>query len=84
MLVFFRPAFQRYTQPAVRAVWWAVREAHRAGARRLTVEHLVLGLIRQDAELVRNYVHGSRVPPLIRAPRIAQAISAEDATRVEN
>ena len=58
MLFFFRPAFERYNLPARRVVFFALQEAHESGNRQLTAGHLMLGLVRQDPELVRRYVHG--------------------------
>ena len=65
VLFFFRPALERYSLPARQVVFFAVEEAYESGSRRLTAEHLTLGLVRQDSELVRRYVHGSSTQALI-------------------
>jgi ATP-dependent Clp protease ATP-binding subunit ClpA len=64
-LFFFRPAFERYSERALQVVASAIQEAHGAGDRRLIAEHLTLGLIRQDSELTRRYIHGSSVQALV-------------------
>lgn len=65
MLFFFRPAFERYSLAARQVVFFALEEAYERGDRQLTAEHITLGLVRQDAELVRGYVHGSSTEALV-------------------
>src|SRR3974390_1861758 len=65
MLLFFRPAFERYSVAARQAVFWALREAKDCGDRCLTPEHLVLGLVRQDPDAMRGLVRQSSIETLV-------------------
>ena len=40
--------FESFTQPAVRALFWARHEAGRSGSERIEPEHLLLGLLAED------------------------------------
>jgi ATP-dependent Clp protease ATP-binding subunit ClpC len=40
--------FENFSQPALRLVFWARREAGRSGADAIEPEHLLLGLLRED------------------------------------
>ena len=54
--------FERYTQHARRVIFFARYEASQFGSSLIEPEHLLLGLLREDAELRK------RVDPKERAP----------------
>ena len=69
MLSSFTPAFERYTLPARRVIWSAIQEAHALGDQSLTAEHLALGLVRHDSDLVQKYLHDSNIQALVASLR---------------
>jgi len=48
--------FERYTEKAHRALFFARLEARRTGSRFIQPEHLLLGLIREDPELLLEFL----------------------------
>ena len=47
--------FERYTEGARRVIFFARYEASQYGCEHIEAEHILLGLFRQDKELVRSY-----------------------------
>ena len=48
--------FERYTEDARRAIFFARYEASRFGSREITTEHLLLGLCRADHRLMMRFL----------------------------
>jgi ATP-dependent Clp protease ATP-binding subunit ClpC len=49
--------FERYTEKARRAVFFARYEASQLGSRQIDAEHLLLGLLREDKRLAQALFH---------------------------
>src|SRR5262245_9665019 len=47
--------FERYTERSRRVIFWGLVEASRFGSRIIETEHLLLGLIREDNNLLRRF-----------------------------
>jgi len=48
--------FDRYTMPARRVVFWARHEASQFGCSSIETEHLLLGLLKEDATLRQRFL----------------------------
>lgn len=64
--------FERYTEKARRTIFFARYEAAQFGSERIETEHLLLGLLREDAALAERYVGSSASVELIRRQIEAQ------------
>ena len=53
--------FDRYTEKARRVIFFARYEASQYGSRSIETEHLLLGLLREDLALVRQFLGPSSV-----------------------
>jgi len=49
--------FERYTEKARRAIFFARYEASKFGSECIETEHLLLGLMREDRALVNRFMH---------------------------
>ncbi len=58
--------FERYTEPARRVIFFARYEASQLGSSYLETEHLLLGLLRQDKQLVRRFLQSAAAVAAIR------------------
>lgn len=59
--------FERYTERARRAIFFARYEASNYGSRYIETEHLLLGLLREDRALAKWFPGESDIEPTIRA-----------------
>lgn len=59
--------FERYDKGARRAIFFARYEASNYGSRYIETEHLLLGLVREDHALARNFLGKSNIEAEIRA-----------------
>lgn len=59
--------FERYTEKARRVIFFARYEAGQYGGPYIETEHLLLGLLREDRDLVRRFVGEDNALPEIRA-----------------
>jgi ATP-dependent Clp protease ATP-binding subunit ClpC len=59
--------FERYTERARRAIFFARYEASNYGSRYIETEHLLLGLLREDHALATWFPGESDIEPTIRA-----------------
>jgi ketosteroid isomerase-like protein len=64
--------FQRYTEKARRAVFFARYEASQYGSPYIDTEYLLLGLIREDQALLRRFLRPTSVAADIRAEIVKQ------------
>ncbi len=59
--------FERYTEKARQAIFFASEEAQKAGAEEIGTEHLLLGLTLNSADLVRRFVGEGATLEVLRA-----------------
>ncbi|MBL8196192.1 MAG: ATP-dependent Clp protease ATP-binding subunit ClpC, partial [Blastocatellia bacterium] len=52
--------FEKYTEEARRVIFFARYEASQFGASEIKSEHLLMGLIREDKELINKFFNGSK------------------------
>ena len=53
--------FEKYTEKARRVIFFARYEASQFGSSAIEPEHLLLGLIREDQQIVRSFIHASHI-----------------------
>src|SRR5918999_2987352 len=58
--------FERFTEKAHRAIFFARFEANRLGSQTMEPEHILLGLLREDKEIAQKYL---RSPASVEALR---------------
>jgi ATP-dependent Clp protease ATP-binding subunit ClpC len=69
--------FERYTEKARRAIFFARYEASIAGSPYIEPEHLLLGVLREDKDLVRQFLTSHAVSEEIRAQIDARTVKRE-------
>lgn len=69
--------FERYTQTARRAVFFARYEASQLGSPYFETEHLLLGILREDGALALRFLGSSEVVDSIRKQIDARATTRE-------
>jgi Clp amino terminal domain, pathogenicity island component len=83
--------FQRYTEKARRVVFYARYEASQYGSPYIDTEHLLLGLIREDQALLRQYLRSTtdirveierQIPPRERISTSVEVPVASEAKKV--
>src|ERR1700752_2106257 len=57
--------FERYTEKARRAIFFALYEASQYGSPHIDIEHLLLGLVREDKKLY-SWIPKAQPPELLR------------------
>jgi ATP-dependent Clp protease ATP-binding subunit ClpA len=58
--------FERYTESARRVIFFARHEASQFGSTRIETEHLLLGLIREDKDIISRFIHAQSSAESIR------------------
>jgi len=53
--------FEKYTEKARRVIFFARYEASQFGSSAIEPEHLLLGLIREDQQIVKSFIHASHI-----------------------
>jgi len=53
--------FEKYTEKARRVIFFARYEASEYGSPAIEPEHLLLGLIREDQQIVKSFIHESHI-----------------------
>src|SRR5262245_11843990 len=53
--------FEKYTEKARRVIFFARYEAGEYGSPAIEPEHLLLGLIREDQQIVKSFIHASHI-----------------------
>jgi hypothetical protein len=59
--------FERYTEKARRVIFFARHEASASGSPYIETEHMLLGLLREDAALSTSFFHSPAAPETLRA-----------------
>src|SRR6185436_19118576 len=58
--------FERYTEPARRVIFFARYEASQFGSMTIETEHLLLGLLREDRNVISRFLHHAPSPDNVR------------------
>lgn len=53
--------FEKYTENARRVIFFARYEASQLGSSAIEPEHLLLGLVREDQQIVKSFIHASHI-----------------------
>lgn len=64
MRLFFRPKFERYTEPARRVILFSLREAQRAGSAGIAPEHIAAALFDKNQPMFEALILADQVQAL--------------------
>ena len=70
--------FEKYTEKARRVIFFARYEASQFGSPAIEPEHLLLGLIREDQQIVTSFIHASHISTDQIRDRIQKALGLHE------
>ncbi len=75
--------FEKYTEKARRVIFFARYEASQFGSLAIEPEHLLLGLIREDQQIVKSFIHASHISTDQIRNRIEKALGLREKISTE-
>jgi ATP-dependent Clp protease ATP-binding subunit ClpA len=70
--------FEQYTEKARRAIFFSRYEASLLGSQQIEPEHILLGIVREDPDLIRRLMEPSRIPMDEIRDRIVQSAGTKE------